>query len=69
MEPMKANETKQEARTERLFTAKGAAEKWGITYWALRAMVESGKIRPIIGIGKGWKFTGNELGDVQFDRL
>jgi predicted site-specific integrase-resolvase len=61
--------TKTEEKTERLWNARDVAKKWGISYWSLRAMVESGKIRPIIGIGKGWKFTGNEISEVVFERL
>jgi hypothetical protein len=68
MVTMKSNTVTQK-KTERLYTAKLAAEKWGISYWSLRSMVEDGKIKPIIGIGKGWKFTGDELGEVEFERL
>jgi hypothetical protein len=48
---------------------KDAAALWGITYWELRAMILDGRIRPIINVGKGFKFDGSELSAAKLERL
>lgn len=46
-----------------------AADAWGITRWRLYDLVREGKIRPIIGMGKGWKFLESDLKDLELQRL
>ncbi len=48
----------------RLYKSREMAEKWGISYNALRKLVLTGKIRPFKDIGKSWMFDGTELGPV-----
>ncbi len=48
----------------RLYKSREMAAKWGISYHALRELVISGKVRPIIGIGKSWLFDGTEINGV-----
>lgn len=63
------DETPPAPVTMRLYKMKEAAALWGITYWELRAMILDGRIRPIIKVGKGFKFDGSELGAAKLERL
>jgi excisionase family DNA binding protein len=53
----------------RLYTTEEAAMMWGLSYWTVRAMVLDGRLRPIVNVGKGWKFDGSELGKAKLERL
>jgi hypothetical protein len=54
----------------RLYTTKEVAKLWNISKCSIYKLVPLGKLRPIINIGKGWMWTGEELGnDGPFDRL
>ena len=61
MNELKRTMTANNGDIPRLYKSRDMAEKWGISYNALREMVLSGKIRPIVGIGKSWLFDGSEL--------
>ena len=63
------DETAHAPPTMRLYKMKDAAALWGITYWELRAMILDGRIRPIINVGKGFKFDGSELSAAKLERL
>ncbi len=62
-------ETNQQAGPQRLYDTKQVAALWGISRWTIFAMVKNGQLRPIVGIGKGWKWAGDELARVEFERL
>ena len=53
----------------RLYSMEQAAALWGLSYWTVRAMVLDGRIRPIINVGKGFKFDGSELSKAKLERL
>ncbi len=65
----RSNEDIREAPPMRLYSMKEAAARWGITYWTLRAMVLDGRIRPIVNVGRGFKFDGTELASAKLERL
>jgi excisionase family DNA binding protein len=54
---------------KRLYSTKEAAKMWGISYDKLLELVDEGRIRPIVGMGKGWRWDGSEFASVQFKRL
>lgn len=53
----------------RLLSTRQAAEAWGITRWMIYDLVREGKIRPVIGMGKGWKFLASDLSARELPRL
>ena len=53
----------------RLYTMKQVAALWGLSYWTVRGMVLDGTIKPYVGIGRGYKFDGMELGAAKLERL
>ena len=55
--------------TVRLLSTQQAASAWGISRWRLYDLVKEGKIRPIVGMGKGWKFLMSDLQTLEFPRL
>jgi hypothetical protein len=63
------DEKTPDAPSMRLYKMKEAAALWGLTYWELRAMILDGRIRPIINVGKGYKFDGSELSMAKLERL
>ena len=69
MEKAKVKTDGVAAPVMRLYNTKQAAALWGLKYKELRNLVLSGKIRPIVGIGHGWKFDGSELAAAKLDRL
>lgn len=55
--------------TASLLSTKQAADAWGISRWRLYDLVKEGKIRPIVGMGKGWKFLLSDLMTLELPRL
>lgn len=53
----------------KLFTTKEISKIWNISYWSIRSLVIDGTIKPIVGIGKGWYWTGMELKETDLERL
>lgn len=69
---VKTNENKTDgvaAPVRRLFKTREVAAMWGVSYLAVKEMVRNGDIRPIVGMGKGWKFDGTEFNAVTLRRL
>lgn len=62
-------ETKQQDGPQRLYSMNQVATLWGISRWTIYAMIKKGKVKPIVGIGKGYKWKGDELANVEFERL
>lgn len=58
-----------EKEIRRLYSLKEVAPLWGLSIWEVRNLVKQGKVRPIIGVGKGWKFDGTELDIEKLERL
>lgn len=52
-----------------LLNTEEAAKLWGISRWRIYTLVREGKIRPIIGMGKGWKFLPDDLKATILERL
>ena len=65
---MNKNEIKNDG-PRRLYDTRQFAALCGISRWTIFAMVKDGKLKPIVGIGKGWKWAGDELATVDFERL
>lgn len=59
----------QNKRVVRLHGMKEVCELWGISRWRVYDLVKEGKIRPIVNMGKGWKFDGTEFSDDLLERL
>lgn len=53
----------------RLLTTQQAADAWGISRWRLYDLVREGQIRPVIGMGKGWKFLLSDFTSLELSRL
>lgn len=53
----------------KLYSIKEAAKLWNLSVWEVRGLIKNGKLRPIIGVGKGFKFDGSELKTNQLERL
>lgn len=54
----------------RLYKTKEVAKVWNISTNKIYDLVNLGKLRPIINMGKGWMWTGDEFGsDDFFERL
>jgi excisionase family DNA binding protein len=64
-----ANTEGAAAPVMRLYTTEEVATLWGLSYWTVRAMVLDGRLRPIVNVGKGWKWDGTELGKANLERL
>ena len=63
------NET-NEAKVMRLYGSKEVSVMWGLPKTAIYKLVNDGKLRPIVNMGKGYKWVGNELGSqLVFERL
>lgn len=56
-------------KTVKLYGMKQACELWGISRWRVYELVKEGKIRPIVNMGKGWKFDGSEFSEELLERL
>jgi hypothetical protein len=65
---MKIPSTETQAATLLLSTQQ-AASAWGISRWRLYDLVREGRIRPIIGMGKGWKFLHSDMIEIDLPRL
>ncbi len=63
------NTNNENAKPVKLLTTREAASLWNISRWTVFALVKKGDIRPIVGVGKGWRFIGDELNSVSFERL
>lgn len=68
MRPMNAATESAPPRPQVLSTQQAAAA-WGVSRWRIYDLVREGKIRPIIGMGKGWKFLFSDFESVEFTRL
>lgn len=69
---MKTKETQaatMENKVVRLYTLKEVAALWGLSTWTIRGLIKEGRIKPIVGLGKGFYFDGMELGQVRLERL
>jgi predicted site-specific integrase-resolvase len=55
--------------TPLLLSTQQAADAWGISRWSLYDLVKAGKIRPIVGMGKGWKFFISDINPIDMERL
>ena len=64
---MKDNEKKEGPM--RLYSTEEVVSMWGISRWRIYDLVKSGKIRPIVNMGKGWKFDGSEFDKELLERL
>ncbi len=53
----------------RLYSTKEVESMWGISRWRIYDLVKAGKIRPIVNMGKGWKFDGSEFNKELLERL
>ncbi|MDP3851290.1 MAG: helix-turn-helix domain-containing protein [Luteolibacter sp.] len=55
----------------RLYKTKEVAKVWNISTNKIYGLVGLGKLRPIVNMGKGWMWTGDEFGedDDFFERL
>ena len=53
----------------RLYSTKEVESMWGISRWRIYDLVKTGKIRPIVNMGKGWKFDGSEFEEELLERL
>ena len=53
----------------RLYGMKEVCTLWGISKWRVYDLVKEGKIRPIVNMGKGWKFDGTEFSEHLLERL
>ena len=58
-----------ENKSYKLLSTQEAANAWGISRWMLYDLVKSGKIRPIVGFGKGWKFQMDDWSSINLTRL
>lgn len=52
-----------------LLSTQQAAAAWGISRWRIYDLVKEGQIRPVIGMGKGWKFLLTDLSGMELPRL
>lgn len=59
----------QQKEPLKLYSTNEAAKLWGITKWTIFDLVKKGTIKPVVGMGKGWKFTGFELREENLARL
>jgi predicted DNA-binding transcriptional regulator AlpA len=60
---------KNEAGPVRLYSTKEVESMWGISRWRIYGLVNTGKIRPIVNMGKGWKWDGSEFNKELLERL
>jgi len=60
---------KTEINTTRLYSIKEVEIMWGISRWKIYELIKEGQIRPIVGMGKGFKFDGHEISKVRMERL
>lgn len=68
---MDKNKTKTDGASPvmRLYSTAQAATMWGISVKMVRKRVDTGELRPILGMGKGYKFDGSEFAGIEFKRL
>jgi excisionase family DNA binding protein len=59
----------QNRRMVKLYGMKEVCTLWGISRWRVYDLVKEGKIRPIVNMGKGWKFDGTEFSEHLLERL
>ena len=63
----KTNETD---RIDRLYSSKEVSKMWGLPKTRIYKLVNDGQLRPIVNMGKGYKWVGNELAvQLVFERL
>ena len=53
---------------EKLLTTKQAAKEWNVAIWLIYDKVREGKLRPIVGLGKSWRFKESDI-DSLLERL
>ncbi len=53
----------------RLLSMKEACARWGVSRWWVYDRIKEGKMRPIVNAGKGYRWTGEEIQGVEFERL
>lgn len=63
------SKTKQTEKIERVYSTRAVAKMWGIPRTAIHRLVKEGRIRPLIGITKGYSWTGEEFAAMEFERL
>lgn len=49
---------------EKLLTTKQAAKEWNVSIWWIYDRVKEGKIRPLVGMGKSWRFKEGDIDSV-----
>jgi excisionase family DNA binding protein len=54
--------------SKKFITTEEAAVLWGISKWTIFDLVKKGKLRPIISLGKGFKWRVNDI-DAVIERL
>ena len=59
----------KEVSLVRLYGIHEVSAMWGISRWRIYELVKAGKIRPIVNMGKGWKFDGSEFEKRLLERL
>ncbi len=72
IEPMKANnKPRGEGGPRRLYKTKEVAKVWNISTNKIYDLVGLGILKPIVNMGKGWMWTGDEFEDADdyFERL
>ena len=62
-------EPEQEIKIPRFYKTREVAKLWGLTHWSVRNLVLTGKVKPIVGLSKGWLFLGNEINPDDLERL
>lgn len=67
---MKATKTNQkEPELIRLLNMTKACELWGVTRYHVYDLIRDGKIRPIVGCGKGFRFLATDYKHEFLQRL
>lgn len=65
---MKPNE-KEQKQPLRLYSMKEFEKLSGVSRWKIYELIKEGKIKPVVNMGKGFKFTGDELKPEMLERL
>ena len=66
---MKTNQTKAEFTPFKLYTMKEFEKLTGVSRWTHYKLIEQGLIKPVINMGKGYKFKGDEFTETLLERL
>lgn len=61
--------TDGQERDNKTLTTEEAAKEWNISKKAIYSLVRSGKLKPIINLGKSWRFLSSDFNDNVFIRL